>query len=301
MASAISLYIYRIKIFEVNGRRQLDFDDSRLNETMFDFLKNFVSKYEVIKEDHERQRTWFFDPPKAINDAEIHGYIRYGTFGFESELFDTKSKKKQYDRKATDFEQIELYYQFWLPDGENYGLIAFQTFSGRSCISYVREALNDYFKSTNAGLALRSDKIAPQNVARASFADAVVKQVRMIKRSSSNDLANLHGASKRPSEVEIEVKVTARNGSFGKFGALDPKLLRANAGVFSIGSGPFEKATAAVELNGKLRHIGVFGDSGNVGAFDVTEDVTFGSNGHPTFDSIDQIADDILSDVYGSI
>lgn len=301
MPSAVSLYVYRMRIFEANARTPLPFDDSRIAQRLPDFLSNFVAGYAKIKEDHERQRTWFFDPPKHAADGEISGYIRYGTFGFESELFDTKTKKKQYDRKSTDFEQIELYYQFWCPEDEDFALVAFQSFSGRSCIGYVTTALQEEFRSKNKGLTLRIDKVSPQLVDKATFANSDVKQVTLIKRSASTDLADLHGASKKPTEVEIEVRVTAKSGSFGKFGKLDTTSLRNDAGVYAIGTTPFQKAVATVNFNGKPRRVGVFGDNGNAGAFDVTDDVDFGPNGHPVYKSIDAAADDLLSDAYNAL
>lgn len=296
-----SLYVYRLRIFEPFGRKPKSFDDALLSEDLNDQISGFINKNQKIKQDHDRQRTWFFDPPSHNEDGEYSGLIRYGTFGFESELIDTKTKQKQYDRKSSDFEQIALYYQFWLPEGEDFGLVAFQAFSGRSCISYVRAALQESFRKKNKGLTLRFEKITPVIVNKATFANSNVNQVTLIKRSSSSDLADLHGASKAPNEVEIEIKISAKSGNFGKFRDLSSESLRKSPGIYAIGSSPFQKATATVDFNGKARRVGIFGDTGNAGAFDVTEDITFGSNGHPDYSSIDSMADELLQDCYDAL
>lgn len=301
MPAAVSLYIYRIRVFQINGRVPISFEDAQISTAIPDFIRKFVGAYAKLKEDHERQRTWFFDPPKHDADGEISGYLRYGTFGFESSLYDTKTKAKRYDRKTTDFEQIELYYQFWCPEDQDFALTAFQSFSGRSCISYVIHAIQEEFKAKNKGLSLRIDKIAPQLVHKKTFANSDIRQISFIKRSASTDLADLHGASRAPKEVEVEVRVTAKSGSFGKFGKLDSMALRSNPGVYAVGTAPFQKAVATVEFNGKPRRVGVFGDAGNAGAFDVTEDLTFGSNGHPDYKSIDKIADGLLADAHSAL
>ena len=296
MPAAISLYVYRMQIYEDRGRKPLSFDDHLISIEVFEFLANFVKDHRRLQEDHDRQRTWFFDRPRRSKGEEVAGLLRYGVFGFESELIDTRTKKKQYDRKSTDFEQIELYYQFWCPDGEDFALLAFQSFSGRSCVGYVFEALKSEFRKTNKNLTLRLEKIAPQIINKATFGNAQVKQITLSKRSASKDLSDLHGASKKPQEVEVEVKVTAKSGTFGRYRDLNQASLKHDAGLYTIGASPFQKAKAKVSLNGKTRSVGIFGDNGNAGAFDITEDVDFSTSGHPKFASIDTIADDILSD-----
>jgi hypothetical protein len=99
-----------------------------------------------------------------------------------------------------------------------------------------------------------------------------------------------------PDEMDVAVRLIARKqGSFGPLGKLNQKALGSlRLPVWLIDSKPFDRATAEIDWNGRRRKVGVFGYSGEAGSIDVTDDVAFGANGHPTFATIRDQADELL-------
>jgi hypothetical protein len=64
--------------------------------------------------------------------------------------------------------------------------------------------------------------------------------------------------------------------------------------VWLVDARPFDRAAVEIDWNGRRRKVNVFGYSGEAGSIDVTDDVKFAANGHPTFASIRDHANDLL-------
>lgn len=136
----------------------------------------------------------------------LHGYINYGTHGFESKFKDVKTRKEKYSRKATDLEEIPLYFQLWAPDDSKLALIAFQSFQGRSCVTFVRIAMMADFEKQHPEYALTFAVVAP---AAAMLANAPVRTVTFVKPMVSKDKADRYLLGRSVDEVEYEVTLRA--------------------------------------------------------------------------------------------
>jgi len=99
-----------------------------------------------------------------------------------------------------------------------------------------------------------------------------------------------------PDEMDVAVRLIARKQcsyvALRKLNQKAPESLQLP--VYLIDFDSFDRATAEIDWNGRRRKVGVFGYSGEAGSIDVTDDVSFGANGHPTFASIQDQADELL-------
>lgn len=260
------------------------------------FLADFVTGHSAVRQDPNNQRIWFFEKPRKAVDGNLDGYIKYGVYGFESDLIDSTTKKHRYKRKVGDYEQIELYFQLWRPASARGALLALQSFQGRSCISYVNQALIEDFRKSYPGFTMKVRKLMPDNLKGSVFARSPVKAISLVTRHAHADLRRNYGTAEVPEELEVTVRLSARKkGSFGPFGSLDEAAMKKlRMPVWLIGADNFEKATAEIDWRGKRRKVGVFGYNNEAGSVIVTEEVAFGPNGHPTFDSLRDQTDDLL-------
>jgi hypothetical protein len=295
MPAAIGLWFYRLQPYPERGRQPCPATDLP-GKSFGDFLRSFVAKHSKVNQDDDRQRIWYFDSPKTDKSGEVDGYIRYGVYGFESDLIDSKTKAHKYKRQVADYEQIDLYYQLWWPEDSDGALAVMQSFQGRSCISFVNAALLEDFRTEYPGYTLRISKLMPDNLRRTVLSRAPVRAISLIARHVHADKRRNYGTSQMPDEMDVAVRITARKqGSFGPLGQLNE---RAMAGlrlpVWLVDTKPFDRAAAEIEWNGRRRKVNVFGHSGEAGSIDVTDDVKFGSNGHPTLASTRAQADDLL-------
>ena len=74
-------------------------------------MDNFVLINSNVNVRDDPERTWFLDPRETDGSGSSRGLVQYGTFGFESNIKDSKTKKINYGRLLTDVEEVPLYYE----------------------------------------------------------------------------------------------------------------------------------------------------------------------------------------------
>jgi len=304
MANAIGLRCYQIVVHKKRDTTPLAFDDFELDLAPPEFVANFIKNHLNPVQNDERERSWYFEEHSAghaIGDSV--GYIRYGTFGFESDLVNTRTKERNYRRKIDDIEEIPLFYEFWFPKKSDHALAAFQSFAGRSCIGLVMERLEEAFEQANPGYVMRFRKLLPNDSGGALYSAAPVKQLKFIKRNAPSDITDRYFDDGIPSEVDFEVAFTARRRqSLGPFGDIARNLARdAKTGLVTHDGIEFGEAVATIRVGGRYRPVGVFGLNSDAGVIDITGDIVKGPDGHPTFESVQLQTKDILLDFHKSL
>ena len=198
--------------------------------------------------DSDRERSWYFEPKgKGTTEGSSKSYIHYGTLGFESNLVNSKTKKKQYRRQVDDVEEIPLFYEFWRPRDADYAFGVFQSFAGRSCVALVTEKIEEAIRIANEGYTLKSKKLVPTDGSGSVYAEAQVKQLRFIKRNASSDIADRYiGEADKPIDIELLLKAR-RKQSLGSFGSISRTLKNTGrAGVIEYDGVEFGEATANI-------------------------------------------------------
>jgi len=154
MPSAIGLRFYQISIRQKGSSQPLEFESDELATPVQKFIAEYVKKNSSAIQSKELERSWYFDIQESDKLKNCRGYVHYGTFGFESNFVDSRTKARNYRRKITDVEEIPLYFEFWSPPSETFGFVGFQSFQGRSCINLVMSGLKEAFENENQGSRL---------------------------------------------------------------------------------------------------------------------------------------------------
>lgn len=221
MPSAIGVRVYQLTVTRERKSEPLDIEGDHLVVDLPEFLNDFIERRTESTEEKAAERTWYFEPCTLYEGGGSQGYLHYGTFGFESNFVDSRTKRKNYRRRTSDVEEIPLFYDFWIPKDCNYALLLFQAFQGRSCYSLVSSGLQQDFQSFNAGMALRFRKLMPSGDG-GGFSAAPVKGLRLIKRDAGPEITDRYLGRNDSEDVSFEVYIKARrkNGSLGSFGEL---------------------------------------------------------------------------------
>ncbi len=290
MSSKIGFRVYLLTLSKERDRKPLPFDSEGITTPVPTFLTKFVEEHSQANaganKDAERQRTWYFDPKPTQETGTDKGYIRYGTFGFESDLVDSKTKAHKYRRETNDVEIIPLFYEFWQPQGLNHAFAAFQSFQGRSCIELVTSRMCDAFSKQNPKFKLIIKKLLPTG-SGGIYGSASVKSLRLIKKNAPSDVADKYLKSHTDRVIDFEITLTAhRKGFLGKLSALTDFMKSATSGVVEHDGVVFEEAVAEIDFGGRRRRVGIFGHNSDAGVIDLTDSIERGSDGHPTFDSM---------------
>ena len=96
MPTKVGIRVYRMTVCRVQSRKPLPFDTEgavSLPEFVRSFVEQNINSREATPEEAERDRRWYFEPRrKTLNDNK--GVVRYGISGFESDLVDSKTHKR---------------------------------------------------------------------------------------------------------------------------------------------------------------------------------------------------------------
>ena len=299
MTSAIGFRAYVLTVHPKGNRTAIPFDDNGLKMTPNAFVTKFVTSHATAVQNDERERSWYFEQKDSAGSGNSTGYVHYGTFGFESNLVNSKTKTSNYRRQVDDVEEIPLFYEFWWPKDSNHILAMFQSFAGRSCIQLVLGQIQEDFVKQNPGYALLTKKLLPNDGSGGLYSTAPVKRLRLIRRNLAADAAERYLGPAAPDRLDFEVILSAkRKGTLGLFGSVVNSLGKNAAGVVVHDGIAFHEAVADIKIGGKIRPVGVFGSDTDAGVIDITEDVTRGKDGHPTLKSLQEQSDKILQDFH---
>lgn len=295
MASAIGIRAYKIG---VSARRRTTNSDSDTYE-VGRFVHDFVNSRSTSVQNEEMERSWYFEIKESGQNGSCSGYVHYGTFGFESNFIDAKTKKRNYRRKVSDVEEIPLYFEFWFPKGEEFGFAAFQSFQGRSCINLVMLSMKEEFERKNDNTIFYFSKLLPNDATQNIYRKAPVKKFRLIKRDAPSDLADRYFDNPSPESINFEVSISARrNKNLGNFGSLFKSLKTKSGSVISYDGIDFPEAIAELRIGNRTRRVGILGLNSDAGVIDITDDIKRGADGHPTFKSIAAQTGEILKGMY---
>lgn len=304
MATAIGIRVYLISLRnKADTRKPLVFADKQVMTPGPKFITQFVSAHASPTQSVERERTWYFEEKEQTGSGNSKGYVHYGTFGFESNFIDSKTKKRNYRRKVTDVEEIPLFYEFWCPPNSPHAFAAFQSFQGRSCITLVMNSMQEIFEHENPGFRMAYKKLMPGDVAASRFYSAPVKNFRLVKKHASADLAEQYLPHRPSTPIDFEVAIRARRrsnlGLLSTFATGLPKDLSRH--LVTHAGLSFDEAVAEILVGGRLRKVGVFGINSDAGAIDLSDVVKLGPDGHPIFESIRKESDALLKDFHKTI
>lgn len=254
-----------------------------------------------IKSD-EHQRSFHFEQRITNEYRTVHGLLSYGMYGFESKIIDVVTGDQKYNRTITDLEEIPLYCQFWIPEGARHGYVIFQSFQGRSCNTLFMASLCKYFGNEFQNFFLGYEKLMPEQIIGLQGENVFVKELRLIKKKPSSDIVDRYLGAETSQVKEIELIMRPRrNSTLGSFARVRNIVKsKKNDGLLSYDGIDFEEASAQVEINGKRRVVGLLSPSNNTGVIDISEEVKFGEDGHPQFDSVAAISSQLLADFHAA-
>ncbi len=292
--SAIGLRAYCVRLFRKGEAKLLPLNDNPWREAVPEFFQAFFANHSSSATmNQEKERMWCFEEIQRGNDGDSQGYIHYGTFGFEENFVDGKSRKKRFLRKPTDVGEIPLFYDLWFPVNSPFGFMAFQSFAGRSCKDIIYRKIREDFETKYPGYSLGFRKLMPAVDATSPFGNAPVKSLVFKRKKESSDDAENYLSSVDSWDLELSIKAQ-RRGSLGKLSEIIQKLRKTDSGLITFEGVAYDEALADVRVGSKIRRVGLSDAEGDFGVIDLTDKIEIAGNGHPAFHSIAREVREIL-------
>lgn len=275
----IGLRIYKIQLHRNNVREKIGSGVAATD--LAAFTRNLIAKASSSPLDDGSSKVVRFQP-EPDDQYSQHGLMRYGTYGFGSQVENVQTGAIAHNRTIDQADTIPLYYRFWFPPSYSYGLMATQSFGGRSCSDLVRKAFINAHSIAWPDYRMTSAKVMPNEINL--YGRRPVKKITLIRKNAEQ---NIVSKALRPAqtdtEVDLEFSLRARGGgTFGQLKDLKQRL----GGHLEVGDLEFSGAFAEVKVGSSYKKIGIVGVSSAAGVIDITDDVKIGADKHPTIASV---------------
>ena len=306
MSFSIGVRVYQINVENEENGSQITMSSGAAEGDVYKFFFFFFGKNTEINDHSRKQRSWYFEKNLNSEPSSLYGYIKYGTYGFESDLIDRKTKENNYRRKAGDLEEIPLYFHFWIPEGSSFGLVAFQSFGSRSCVTILIDAATKMYSEKRKGYKLRFRKLMPEDVKGSGVFSAPVKRLTLIRKMIPKNIEDKYLSHISTEECELEVSIKAKRkrslGEYGKiFSLFSGEKEVADKPVLRFNGLEFDQAKAEINFGNKRRTVGLLGYNSDAGVIDLTDAVEIGADGHPLFESICEETKSIILDFFDTL
>lgn len=300
MPAAIGLRFYQLVARRLRDRDKSPADPTELNVDIPTFLTRFVNDRleDGAVSDEEKERSYYFEPTETYGVGSLRGTINYGTFGYASNIRNGKRKAIAFKRKATDVEDIPLYFDIWCPTRANFAMIALQSFGGKSCVHLVLHEMQKMFEALNPGYRLHTIKLMGNDSPASLFANAPVKTMTFIRHNASTDsFSSYRNGLAKPVDIQVTYKAK-RGGMLGTLRDMGGTFSENDTGLILFEGETYHEATAEVMVGKRRRPVGIIGPNSETGTIDVSETITYANTGHPTFPTIKKQSNEIMQDFF---
>lgn len=235
-------------------------------------------------------------------DRFLKGIIEAGDYGQRQNIINASTRKSSYKTKKDDAVLTPFYFLLSLPEDKHKGVLMLERVGNRGIYENVRQILSLPFRAKVSNYVLESNALTNSDFLFKLIDESRISSVSFIQTKWSDDLADEIGALPDEKRGHLKVTITA-----GYNESLPTKIIKGVKRVFNREILPSQaieledinpdEMSIEVYFNGKRRTITYSNDFNYRSIFDVTDKIKFGDDGHPTFETIDAAAQDLLEDL----
>lgn len=276
-----------MELHDIYGTSLLDYiyteGKAALNKYEDDSWEENIFAYsEIKKETHKNEKG------QKIYEV-LYARIKTGDYGEESEIIDSKTGEKTYNKSTEEADVMPFGFCIMIPCGQyTEGVAMFQSLGRNGITSLMKKKLNEYVKSIDTQLRFVMDPIVPKSYMNKFFREGVLRSVRMIRYGIPDDLSDRYGVDRGINRI-IEERVIRKPSGFIR--NQYEKLMGVLSGNISydqiVQLEDFEIDDLKLEfsIGKRCKTISMKNLDKLIVNEEITDDV-FIENGHPTFKSL---------------
>jgi hypothetical protein len=263
---------------------------------LLDFVREYLTNRKSPLNDKEKHHILRAEIHSDKN-RQISGLIETGEYGYSSELFDTSKEKTAYRRKPTDADLLPFVFLFDLPKDEKNGIIILQRFKTYGIRKVFADDFSAFFSSRFPNSIVEIQPIVPKALLEKFTKESSATKIRFRKLHIPQDICDALANGITPKDGYVEYSIIAKKG--GRFKGMFTK--KDNAQLLAVSSEAGftpDRTLVEVNVNGKKRTLDIADLNRLRAYFEITDEVQFGIDGHPTYESVLQASNDLLADLW---
>lgn len=242
-----------------------------------------------------------------FDDAStVYGVVECGQSGFGSNFIDVESGTTEFRRRPRNAEMIPLYFQFYVPNGSQVGILVLQRFGQQSPYRFFSEELRPSFAHTCDGFTLHMQPHVPKSVVQ-RLVQGYVSEVKFIQYTAPKGLENVvkhHGLVAE--DVYFETKIVAKKKRRIAVGRLFSRAIggvanRTEVNMPSEWEGIGDEVRITIRSNGKARTLSLQGGRELTPYEDYSDRCERDDDKQPLLESIHKLANEMVHDVRDDI
>ena len=302
--TSIFLTTYTIRLIDCDPHNRLTIDNFNGGSDLFNIMQHsFNSLHTSISNDVDLQRT--IGVQRYTSSARtMAGIIQSGAYGFESDLVNVDSGTISHHRTVDEADILPFYFLVHLPNNLDEGVLILQRFGINGIKTIFTKHFSTIIEDDYPNIVFEINPLIPGSFLANFARNGRFTKIRFIKFGVPHDYAEVYAHDGHiESDGYFEQSITVPRGH--GLDLLD-HILRIFHNQLDVKSmyeipGGYNNVKVEVEFNGRYRimdlsHLDRFKPN-----YDITDEVDIGTDGHPSYNSINGIARGLLNDILHSI
>jgi hypothetical protein len=236
----------------------------------------------------------------AKNGTRVSGRLIGGDYGYSAELVDIDTYKHVHKRQPHHAELLPFFFMVDAPADVTEGVLLLQRFGTHGVFTAFARHAQERFDDTFDGYKLDIKRHLPKEVVD-SILKGKLKRIELTSRFLPNDVADRVKLSGHREEVgKYSLEIRAKKDGFLTTPAWLDKLLKNPSKLYELPPGISEIAQqvrVSLTYKGKERVVDFASLEQLAPYVDVTAEVKFGKDGHPTLESMNAASVDLLNEI----
>ena len=238
----------------------------------------------------------------------FRGIVKTGEYGFESTLYDVPSSTVAHYRTVDQAEMLPFYFLAYIPSQSNVGMLILERFGQFGIRKVMLEDFKSFFESRYQGITVEINPLVPRQLASEYLSSGRLLKIRFIRLSIPSDIADHfdHGLDEEPGYAELSI-CAKRKGHLpllhNVLGRLQ-RILNGDAEINSlmqIQSFDYDNIKIEINVRGSRKTLDLLHLDRIRPYFDISSSVIMGGDGHPTFASIDAVAEGLMNELLSTL
>ncbi|MCB2362257.1 hypothetical protein [Clostridium estertheticum] len=294
----IALVLYVIRLRGIEDRKYVNLDNVN-GKPFIDVFNEYCLSRENISCNEELEKAINIKSV-TIDDDIFHGQLETGNYGYSSEIKSISTSKTTHTKTIGEADMMPLFFYACIPKNAYKGLIAFEKFRTFGCKTVFEDDLNQFFEDNKYKIKVTLHPILPENVAKQYLASGNICRMRLVKHTIPKDIADVYNEQYRNGEFgTFEYVINPKKNKFLPFKKDISKFLNNSIGlknIIEIHGMEYDNIKVELLIGRKKRTISLNNLNNLTGDIDISDDVEFEIDGHPKYESILKIAQDIVEE-----